>query len=118
MAAKFELKKTHNGQFYFHLKTGDGEIILSSEMFATKGDVEDEIESAKTNAPKNNRYERKTSIDGDSYFVLKAADGKVIGTSEMYVSPQLMEEGIESVKRSAPRAQIQDMAELTKQKGA
>jgi hypothetical protein len=29
-----------------------------------------------------------------------------------------MEEGINSVRRSAPRAQTQDMAELTKQKGA
>jgi uncharacterized protein YegP (UPF0339 family) len=118
MAAKFELKKSNKEQFYFHLKTGNGEIVLSSEMYTAKDSAEAGIESVKTNAPTNNRYERKTSTGGDPYFVLKAANGQVIGTSEMYSSPKAMEDGIEAVKRSAPRAQIDDLTEMTKRKGA
>lgn len=32
MAAKFEIKKSSNGKFYFNLKAGNGQVILSSEM--------------------------------------------------------------------------------------
>ncbi len=31
MAGKFEVETAKNGQFFFRLKAGNGEIILSSE---------------------------------------------------------------------------------------
>ena len=36
MAGKYVLKKAKNGQFYFNLKAGNGETILSSEMYKAK----------------------------------------------------------------------------------
>jgi hypothetical protein len=36
MAGKFEIKKAKDGQFYFHLKAGNGEKILASEMYRGK----------------------------------------------------------------------------------
>jgi len=36
MAGKFELKKSANGQFYFNLKSSNGQIILASEMYKSK----------------------------------------------------------------------------------
>ena len=114
MAAKFELKKSNNNQFHFNLKAGNGEIILSSEMYNEKSGAENGIGSVKTNAPDNGRYERKTSVSGEPYFVLKAANGEVIGKSEMYSSAKAMEEGIESVKRNGPTAQVEDLTEKSK----
>jgi uncharacterized protein len=46
----------------------------------------------------DSKYERKQSINNKPYFVLKAANGQVIGNSEMYESEAGMENGIESVK--------------------
>lgn len=108
MAGKFEMKKTTSGKFHFNLKAGNGQIILSSEMYETKTSCENGIESVKKNAPDDGRYERRTSAKGDPYFVLKAVNGQEIGRSEMYSSSSAMENGIESVKTNAPTAGVED----------
>ena len=43
-----------------------------------------------------------------SYFVLKAANGEPIGKSEDYSSEAACKNGIESVKRNAPDAKLED----------
>jgi uncharacterized protein YegP (UPF0339 family) len=49
--AKFEIKKAKNDEYYFHLKAGNGETILASEMYVSKASAENGIESVKKNAP-------------------------------------------------------------------
>lgn len=51
MAAKFELFKDKSGDFRFHLKAANGEIIASGQGYKSKGAAEKGIESVKTNAP-------------------------------------------------------------------
>ena len=104
MAGKFELKKSTNGKFHFNLKAGNGQIILSSEMYETRAAAEGGIESIKKNSADDARYDRRTSAKGDPYFVLKASNGQEIGRSEMYNSPAAMENGITSVKTNGPDA--------------
>jgi uncharacterized protein len=106
MAGKFELKKSDNGKYRFNLKAGNGEIILSSESYESKSGAEHGIESVKKNAPDDTHYDRRSSSGGDPYFVLKAANGEVIGRSETYSSASAMENGINSVKSNAPGASI------------
>ena len=108
MAGKFELAKSANGKFFFRLKAGNGEKILGSEMYETKSAAENGIESVKKNAGDDNRYEKKTSNKGDHYFNLKAANGQVIGSSEMYSTESGMNNGIESVKSNAASAAVDD----------
>ena len=64
------------------------------------------IESVKRNAPEDARYDRKEAKNGAPYFNLKATNGQVIGTSEMYSSVAARENGIESVKKNAPDAEV------------
>lgn len=109
MAAKFEVKKSSNDQFYFRLKASNGEPILASEMYQSKAGAENGIQSVKTNAPVDSRYERKTASNNQPYFVLKAANGEPIGRSETYSSNAAMENGIESVKTNAPGAPVEDL---------
>ena len=104
MAGKFELKVSSNGKHHFNLKAGNGQIILSSEMYESKSAAENGIESVKKNAGDDSRYDRNTSSNGKHYFNLKAGNGQVIGKSEMYESASSMENGIESVKNNAPGA--------------
>lgn len=104
MAGKFELKTSTNGKYYFNLKAGNGQVILSSEMYESKSAAENGIASIQKNAADDGRYERKESSNGKPYFNLKAGNGQVIGKSEMYESVASMENGIESVKKNAPDA--------------
>jgi uncharacterized protein YegP (UPF0339 family) len=108
MAGKFELKKASDGQFRFNLKAGNGQVILTSELYTEKRGALSGIESVKRNAPIDERYERKENKKGDPYFVLKASNGQVVGQSESYSSTSAMEGGIESVKKNAPDAETDD----------
>jgi uncharacterized protein YegP (UPF0339 family) len=106
MPGKFELKTAKNGKVFFNLKAGNGQIILSSEMYETKKAAEGGIASVKKNAGNEARYERKKSNKGEEYFVLKAGNGEPIGRSEGYASTRSMENGIASVKKNAPDAPV------------
>ena len=109
MAGTFELKKGSSGEFHFVLKAGNHEIILTSQRYKSKEGAENDIASVRTNAPLDERYERKTSKKDEPYFVLKAASGDIIGQSEMYTAAASMENGIASVKKNAPDAVLKDL---------
>ena len=109
MAGKFELYKDAGDQFRFRLKAGNNEIILASEAYTTKGAALNGINSVKTHAPDDGCYERKTSTNDKYYFNLRARNHEVIGTSEMYESPDSRENGIASVKTNAPTAEVEDL---------
>lgn len=110
MAAHYELKTAANGQYLFNLKAANGEVILTSELYTTKEAALNGIESVKVNSPDDAQYERKESVKGDPYFVLKAKNHQVIGKSEMYSSTSASEKGIESVKKNGPVATLKDIS--------
>lgn len=47
----FERKTAKNGKFYFNLKSTNGQIIGTSQMYAGESGMENGISSIKTNAP-------------------------------------------------------------------
>lgn len=108
MAGKFEIKLSTNGKYFFNLKAGNGQIILSSEMYESKSACENGIESVKKNAADAGRFEKRESKNGDPYFILKAGNGQEIGRSEMYSSDAACQNGIDSVQKNAPDAEIVD----------
>jgi uncharacterized protein YegP (UPF0339 family) len=105
----YDLKKAKNGQFHFNLKAGNGEIILSSEMYASKASAENGISSVQINAPDEDQYEIKPSKDGQHYFVLKAKNQQVIGVSEMYTATSAAHKGMQSVVKNGPSTDIRDL---------
>jgi uncharacterized protein YegP (UPF0339 family) len=109
MTGQFEIKKTKDGEFYFHLRAENQQIILVSERYETKGSAENGIASVKKNAPEDGRYERKDAKNGEFMFNLKAANHLVIGTSEMYTTVSARDNGIASVKVTAPMAPVADL---------
>ncbi|HEX8246839.1 MAG TPA: DUF1508 domain-containing protein [Pyrinomonadaceae bacterium] len=107
---RFEIKSSANGKFYFNLKTGNGETVLSSELYNSRSAVETGIESVKENAGDANRFERKLNKNEEPYFVLKAGNGEVIGTSEVFSSETALENAISAVMKTAPTAAISNTA--------
>ena len=108
MAGKFVISKRSNGEFQFNLKAGNGQVILTSEGYKDRGGCTNGIESVKKNAGDAARYEKAVAKNGSPYFNLKAANGQVIGSSEMYSSESARDAGIESVMANAAGASVDD----------
>lgn len=104
---KFVVKNTPTG-IKFDLKAGNGQVILTSEVYTTKAACLNGVESVRKNSQDDNRFERLESKNEKPYFNLKATNGQVIGTSEMYESVAARDNGIESVKKNAPDAELVD----------
>jgi len=102
-------KSAANSQYYYNLKSANGEKILSGEGYTTKQSCLDGIASVKANAPFDSRYDRKDGFSNYT-FNLKASNGEIIGRSENYTSSYNRENGISAVKRDAPSAPIEDLS--------
>jgi uncharacterized protein YegP (UPF0339 family) len=105
---KFVITKRTNGEFQFNLKANNGQTILVSEGYSSKINCLNGINSVKVNSQDDSKFDRKASTNRKSYFNLKASNGEIIGTSEMYESAPARDNGIESVKTNAPSAATDD----------
>lgn len=106
---QFEIIRRKNGEFQFNLKAGNGEIILTSEGYMTKDSCKKGIESVRRNSADRSKFDMLESKSGQPYFNLRAANGRVVGTSEMYDSPANRDNGIKSVQTTAPKAKVIDL---------
>jgi uncharacterized protein YegP (UPF0339 family) len=108
MAGTFVIEVGKTGKYRFNLRSGNHQVILSSETYDSKAGAENGIESVRKNATDDSQVMRKTAKDGSPYFVIKAKNGETIGKSEMYSSSSGMENGIKSVAANAPTATVVD----------
>ena len=118
---KFVISKAKNEEYTFSLKATNGQIILTAgETFTTLTACKNSIESVRKNAlshvedqtvegfetlthPKYEVYQDKA---GEYRFRLKARNGEPIGKSEGYKAKDSAENGIESVGKNAPEAEV------------
>lgn len=108
MSGSFDLKRSGT-QFMYNLKsTGNGEVVLTSELYTTKQGAQNGIAAVKTNASSDSRYRRLVARDNSPYFTLTAANGEVVGVSETYSSTNAREGGIAWVKAYGPTAATVD----------
>ena len=117
---KFVIKRTNTG-VKFDLKAGNGEVIATSEVYTAEASCRKGIESVRKNAPiagienqtvegfeavKHPKFEIYLDKAGEYRFRLKATNGEIIAVSEGYKALAGCENGIESVKKNAPDAEI------------
>ncbi|WP_374330710.1 YegP family protein [Soonwooa sp.] len=107
--SKYQIKKTINSQYRWVLKATNGETLITSETYTTNQNCLNGIASSKISVSDKN-FERKSSISGQPYFNQGANNYQVLGTSEMYSSIAARDNGIDSVKRNAPTATIEDLS--------
>ena len=67
------------------------------------------IESIQKNCSDDARYEKKTAKNGKFHFNLKSTNGQIIGSSQMYSAESGMNNGIDSVKKNAPGAEVKEV---------
>lgn len=118
---KFVIRKTNTGT-KFDLKASNGEIIATSEVYASEASCKAGVESVRRNAPKaavenqtvegykkekHPKFEVYTDKGGEFRFRLKASNGQIIAASEGYKAIDSCLNGIESVKKNAPEAKVE-----------
>ena len=117
---KFAIKRVKTG-IKFNLKAGNGEIIATSEVYSSESACKNGIESVRKNAPianledqtvegfealTNPKFEVYTDKAGEFRFRLKARNGEIIAVSEGYTRRSSCLNGIESVRKNAPDADV------------
>ncbi len=116
---KFAVKETKTG-IKFDLKAGNGEVIATSEVYTSEVACMNGIQSVRNNCAaevedqtveeivqvKHPKYEMYLDNAGEYRFRLKARNGEIIATSEGYKAKAGCLNGIESVKKNAPDAEI------------
>lgn len=109
--AKFEVYQSgKNNEFRFRLKADNGQTILSSEGYATKASCMNGIESVKKNSGEVKRFTKTKTPTNMFRFSLTAANSQIVGTSQNYKSESGRDNGIESVKRNAAKAETKEVA--------
>ncbi|MBP3661319.1 MAG: YegP family protein [Oscillospiraceae bacterium] len=118
--SKFVIRTVASG-IKFDLRHTNGQVIATSEVYNSKGACVNGIESVQKNAPaagvedqtvenfeqvKHPKFEMYTDKAGEFRFRLKATNGQIIATSEGYKAKASCLNGIESVKKNAPEAEI------------
>ena len=118
---KFVISKTKNEEYTFCLKATNGQIILEAgESFKTLATCKNSIESVKKNALSHvedqtvegfetlthPKYELYLDKAGEYRFRLKARNGEPIGKSEGYKAKDSALNGIASVGKNAPDAEV------------
>ena len=118
---KFVVRKTNTG-IKFDLKAGNGEVIATSEVYASEASCLKGVASVQKNAPvaavedqtvegyvaaKHPKFEMYTDKAGEFRFRLKATNGQIIAVSEGYKAKASCENGIASVKKNAVDAPIE-----------
>ena len=95
---KFLIRKTNTG-VKFDLKAGNGEVIATSQVYKSESSCKKGIASVQKNAPvaavenqtvegwekaKHPKFEVYVDKAGEFRFRLKATNGQVVATSEVY----------------------------------
>jgi uncharacterized protein YegP (UPF0339 family) len=117
---KFVIRNTNTG-VKFDLKASNGEVIATSEVYTSLDACRNGVASVKKNAPaaniedqtvegyetaKNPKFEIYEDKAGEFRFRLKATNGQVIAVSEGYKAMASCRNGIESVVKNAPDAEV------------
>jgi hypothetical protein len=108
--AKFEVYQSgKKNEFRFRLKADNGQTILSSEGYTTRASCVNGIKSVKKNAKDPKRVTKTKTYNKMFRFAVTAANNQIIGVSQNYKSESGRDNGIDSVKRNAVKAETKDI---------
>ena len=117
---KFIIRETASG-IKFDLKATNGQVIASSQVYASVASCKKGIASVAKNAPiaavedqtvenyaaeKNPKFEIYADKGGEFRFRLKAKNGQIIAVSEGYTTMAKCKNGIASVQKNSVDAPV------------
>jgi uncharacterized protein YegP (UPF0339 family) len=108
MVATFEIRTTGDEGYYFTFKISE-EIILRSQFFLSKNEVQNGIEMIKRHVENNGTFNRNMSKTGQVYFTFRNGDLDPVWKSMMYDFASAMENDIALLKKHLSGAVVEDM---------
>lgn len=120
--SKFAMQTVASG-VKFNLMATNGQTIATSEVYKSKAACIKGIASVRMNAPiaalenqtvegwvpqGHPKFEMYADKAGEFRFRLKAKNGKIIAVSEGYTTKAACENGIDSVRKNADTAEIEE----------
>ena len=102
---KWKIEQSENGGFSAKLYANNGQIMLSTEEVASRKTAEKAVESVRKNCAEGNFYIDKDKF-GRFYYKLHNAQRSVICTGETYDTVDGVVSAIESVRRFAAYAEL------------
>ncbi len=115
--------KTAKGGVKFDLLASNGQVIATSEVYTTMSACKNGIASVQRNSvvanledqtvegfstEKNPKFEVYKDKAGKFRFRLKATNGEIIAVGEDYEAKASCLNGVESIRKNAPEAPIED----------
>ena len=125
--SKFIIKETNTG-YMFNLHASNGQVIATSQVYKSLTSCKEGVASVQTNAPvatiedqtkegqttqTNPKFEIYLDKAGEYRFRLTAKNGQTIASSEGYKQWASCSNGIESVKKNATEATVEETATTT-----
>ena len=120
--SRFHIRQTASG-YKFDLLALNGQVILTSEVYTSRAAARKGAASVRLIAPvaplenrteepiqpqPNPKFELYQDKAGQFRFRLKARNGKIVGISEGYSNRSGCLNGMESVRKNAPEAQMEE----------
>ena len=116
---KFEITAAKTG-YKFNLKATNGQVIASSQVYKSLASAKAGVASVQKNAQapiedqtvegfeaqKCPKFEVYVDKAGEFRFRLKASNGQIIATGEGYKAKTSCLNGIESIGKNAPEAEV------------
>lgn len=85
--AAYQVFKGLDGQYYFHVRAKNGEILVQSEGYASRANAVSGAGSVTTNGTNNANYEVRSAVGGQAYFLVKSStNSNVLAWSQLYTS--------------------------------
>lgn len=106
---KFQIFQGKDDQFYFRLKSVNGNVLVYSEGYTQKESAIHGIRSVKENGRAAENFRSKTSDTGEVFtFSIMAQNGQVVASSDSYASVENRDKGIISTLETVEQAPIED----------
>jgi uncharacterized protein YegP (UPF0339 family) len=109
MAAKFVIRQDGSDRYLIVLQTHSGQVVLTSEVHKYKDVALSRISAMRSLARNDKNYVLRTEESGACYFMIRNANGEILGLSDMYPDRESLEKAINLVKGIARGARLEDL---------
>lgn len=104
--ARFAVREDAGGMFYTSLYAGNGELVLRTQRYQTEASALNAAFAIAELGVDAARYDVRQAASGGWYFNLVAANGQVVGTSEVYASKSNAERGRNAIIALLPTVEL------------
>ena len=105
--SRFNVHKLGEGRYYIVLLSNDGFVMLRGKECSDLTQINESIDTIRTNSSDPLKYETMTSSDGKFYFKLNGPDGTLLAKSKIFETEEDRSIGINWVRQHTLHAVVQ-----------